>query len=1145
MTMGRLLQNLLSQRYAGLLGVVVLVLVIYLVGVLAGVPYLYLHLAALGVVVLAVVTWLWQKQKAAKAAGSLEAALKAQGQSQAAGARPDQRAGIEELKSTFDESLDLLRSSKMGRGALHSIPWYILIGPPGSGKSTLLRESGLSFPYMTKGRSAIRGLGGTKNCDWWFADRGILLDTAGRYTTEAEDRDEWMAFLRLMKRGRGQRPINGAIVAIGLAELVEATDAELSLYAENVRDRIDELTRELQIVFPIYVVFTKCDRLRGFVETFDTFNKEQRKQVWGFTFPFDRGKDFVVAEQFGKEFDELYRALCVRRTDLLASDHFKKRKAQVYAFPLQFLHLKERLQGFLSQLQQPNPYQEVSPVRGIYFTSGTQEGTTIDRILKVLRPAELELDVPQESRRCYFVDDLFNRVVFTDSTLANPTAKSLQRDRTLRIGGAIVLGVLAVATIAWRWGAMADFGGSCKQIERNIVEKGKEPTAVREALDAQLGMLQSGNHHLARGGVIDNLRLHYDRTLIAYAIERIGTFAQHEADAIKQTLPAPAAASDPTAREQAYATIRTGEQRLARIDAGVRGMRSLADGGREAAQALWREAVGTGSTAEQHLDHLLAIEGLELDIPAIAGVMKSTREQLQSLLGAEDTRDLKAAAALTLEQLLPQAWQALREQPTRFDAQAEVLDRNWGPSALAVAVKGPLFSRMSVKPGQPDLESLFVTLQQDVERAQQRLGGTSLRPLQDLVGGGWLEHVETQRKEFLRLVDDGFDVRWGELLDAVAKVARAGGDAREEDRIGSGRLAIVPELVAAYRIAREVLASRGNVSEARRAELAEFVKKTKAEHKPSDAKWAQSPGTFERGRMPEAVIDRARQALRYRDAEWQRIDRSEWGIKSLHDALTSFERALVEAICNREWAACRAEIDYFAEQRALKAWQQLTKLFPFDLDALNEAGADELAEAVRSMAELGGYVAQLEPAAAFAVDAQWTDALAKAADLGKILYGGAKVLAQPSVEAHLTVQQGGAVTAVTLQGQGRKAEIGNSADWTLGIQEPLELTILSKTSPPRSFADIVPFRRAMPQALVRNGRLKPGLWSLKRLFALGEVRPVAQDPLQRLCTLRLNGPEGDVVHLVVTVSRPDAAVVFDGDWPGDRYRPVQRIWKLP
>jgi hypothetical protein len=33
----------------------------------------------------------------------------------------------------------------------------------------------------TLGKNAIRGVGGTRNCDWWFTDSAVLIDTAGRY----------------------------------------------------------------------------------------------------------------------------------------------------------------------------------------------------------------------------------------------------------------------------------------------------------------------------------------------------------------------------------------------------------------------------------------------------------------------------------------------------------------------------------------------------------------------------------------------------------------------------------------------------------------------------------------------------------------------------------------------------------------------------------------------------------------------------------------------------------------------------------------------------------------------------------------------------------------------------------------------------
>ena len=35
----------------------------------------------------------------------------------------------------------------------------------------------------------MRGVGGTRNCDWWFTDQAVLIDTAGRFTTQDSDRE--------------------------------------------------------------------------------------------------------------------------------------------------------------------------------------------------------------------------------------------------------------------------------------------------------------------------------------------------------------------------------------------------------------------------------------------------------------------------------------------------------------------------------------------------------------------------------------------------------------------------------------------------------------------------------------------------------------------------------------------------------------------------------------------------------------------------------------------------------------------------------------------------------------------------------------------------------------------------------------------
>jgi Mg-chelatase subunit ChlI len=82
----------------------------------------------------------------------------------------------------------------------------MIIGPPGAGKTTALKHSGLVFPFRARRGGGVRGVGGTRNCDWWFTNEAILLDTAGRYTTESDDRDEWLSFLRMLLKYRSKQP---------------------------------------------------------------------------------------------------------------------------------------------------------------------------------------------------------------------------------------------------------------------------------------------------------------------------------------------------------------------------------------------------------------------------------------------------------------------------------------------------------------------------------------------------------------------------------------------------------------------------------------------------------------------------------------------------------------------------------------------------------------------------------------------------------------------------------------------------------------------------------------------------------------------------------------------------------------------------
>ena len=84
-------------------------------------------------------------------------------------------------------------------------------------------------------------------CDWWFTDDAVLIDTAGRYTTQdsdaAVDKAGWDAFLDLLKRTRARQPLNGVMVAIAVSDIAAAPPRERLAHARAIRRRVKELSR--------------------------------------------------------------------------------------------------------------------------------------------------------------------------------------------------------------------------------------------------------------------------------------------------------------------------------------------------------------------------------------------------------------------------------------------------------------------------------------------------------------------------------------------------------------------------------------------------------------------------------------------------------------------------------------------------------------------------------------------------------------------------------------------------------------------------------------------------------------------------------------------------------------------------------------
>ena len=350
------------------------------------------------------------------------------------------------LTKRLQEAMAVLRKARIGGGSggLYQLPWYMFVGAPGSGKTTALVHSGLKFPLSdSHGKGAIGGVGGTRNCDWWFTDEAVLLDTAGRYTTQDSytevDRAAWNGFLQLLRKHRRRRPINGIIVALSVADLLQQGETARRAQALAIRGRIKELHEQLGIRFPVYVVVTKVDLLAGFVEFFDNLGREERTQVWGVTFPVpapnagDDEKDAAL-HSFPTEFIALQDKLQARLFERMQMERDIQRRAMIYNFPQQFSAIGDVLTTFLGDVFESTSYEEAALLRGVYFTSGTQEGSPIDRVMSTLA-ASFGLDrkvLPANAfgGRSYFITRLLRDVIFQEQGLAGANLK-LERNRKL------------------------------------------------------------------------------------------------------------------------------------------------------------------------------------------------------------------------------------------------------------------------------------------------------------------------------------------------------------------------------------------------------------------------------------------------------------------------------------------------------------------------------------------------------------------------------------------------------------------------------------------------------------------------------------------------------------------------------------------
>jgi type VI secretion system protein ImpL len=348
--------------------------------------------------------------------------------------KADELRQFTDLQSRFKEAIDALKGSSLKKlgNPLYVLPWYMVIGESASGKTTAIKSARLSSPFAEM--TQISGLSGTKNCDWWFFEQAVIIDTAGRYAIpvdEGRDRDEWQRFLNLLAKYRKKEPLNGLVVAVAADRILQAGAEALEEDGRQIRRRIDELMRVLGSRFPVYVLVTKCDLVQGMTEFCGQLDDELLQQAFG-AINHDLSTDYpgFIARTLNTISERLtkLRLLIFHRLETRTPD------PALLLFPEEFSRMKDGCEAFMKGAFHVNPYQETPMLRGLFFSSGRQEGSPYSHFLNALGLIEDREVLPGTSKGL-FLHDFFARILPKERSRSRPPGGPWPGTGSLSISG--------------------------------------------------------------------------------------------------------------------------------------------------------------------------------------------------------------------------------------------------------------------------------------------------------------------------------------------------------------------------------------------------------------------------------------------------------------------------------------------------------------------------------------------------------------------------------------------------------------------------------------------------------------------------------------------------------------------------------------
>jgi len=282
-----------------------------------------------------------------------------------------------------------LKSSQKVHGAtISSLPAVFLVGEAGAGKTSVVLNSGLD-PELLAGQVSQDGaIAPTRALNAWFARQAVFIEAGSALLGQPS---VWTRLVKRLKPGAsiltkgGQAP-RAVVVCVDCEALAKPGGAEAVMNTARIlQPRLREFAERLGINLPVYVLFSKLDRVAFFTQYVDNLSHQEATDVLGVTLPI-RPQDNVgvYAEQETKRlsgaFDELFYSLSDRRLMYLPREHGEEKLPAIYEFPREFRKLRNSIVQFLVDLCRPSQLRTGPFLRGFYFTG--QRTVVVDRAVQ-------------------------------------------------------------------------------------------------------------------------------------------------------------------------------------------------------------------------------------------------------------------------------------------------------------------------------------------------------------------------------------------------------------------------------------------------------------------------------------------------------------------------------------------------------------------------------------------------------------------------------------------------------------------------------------------------------------------------------------------------------------------------------------------